>query len=252
MGVTFSGDRVIKCPAQAGAARAEAAGLAWLRAASTAVVEVVDVTDTRLTLARVDTVAPTAQAARQAGVQLARIHRAGAAAFGAPPPGWDGPYFIGTQEQACRPDAAWGRFYAQQRVLPFARRAQLPQAVASLVERACAAIEAVGDWGVAPARIHGDLWAGNLLFSASGPVFIDPAAHGGHPVTDLAMLDLFGAPFLPDIFAGYESVATLPDGWRAQIPLHQLHPLAVHALTHGPGYVPDLARAAERTLELLG
>ena len=48
------------------------------------------------------------------------------------------------------------------------------------------------DDGSAPARLHGDLWAGNLLWTADGGVLIDPAAHGGHRETDLAMLALFG------------------------------------------------------------
>ena len=76
----------------------------------------------------------------------------------------------------------------------------------------------------------------------------DRAAHGGHPYTDLAMLELFGTPFYDDILRGYgagDDVAT----W---IPTHQLHPLAVHALTHGPVYYRPLGAAAQATLEALG
>ncbi|CAM5632178.1 Fructosamine kinase OS=Streptomyces fumanus OX=67302 GN=GCM10018772_19000 PE=4 SV=1 [Streptomyces fumanus] len=48
-----------------------------------------------------------------------------------------------------------------------------------------------------PARLHGDLWNGNVLWGADGEVrLIDPAAHGGHRETDLAMLRLFGCPQL--------------------------------------------------------
>src|SRR6478752_4834379 len=43
-------------------------------------------------------------------------------------------------------------------------------------------------------RLHGDLWSGNVLWTAREAVLIDPAAHGGHRETDLAMLALFGAP----------------------------------------------------------
>ena len=41
---------------------------------------------------------------------------------------------------------------------------------------------------------------------------IDPAAHGGHRETDLAMLALFGAPFLDRILAAYDEVAPLAAG----------------------------------------
>ncbi len=116
-----------------------------------------------------------------------------------------------------------------------------------VVKRACDALLAE-DEDAPLARIHGDLWAGNLLFSPEGPRFIDPAAHGGHPLTDIAMLELFGAPHFDEICAGY----SLPDGWRERIPLHQMHPLAVHAYTHGPSYGRALEEAARRTLDLVG
>jgi fructosamine-3-kinase len=245
-----------KQPREPRSAEAEAAGLRWLREASPAVVEVVAVDPVANTLstARVREVAPTRGAARTAGRELARIHLAGAPAFGSPPPGWEGPNYIGTRPQECAPTAEWGSFYAEQRVRPFARRAHdvghLDAVGLGLVEQA-ADLMAARTWAGEPARIHGDLWAGNLLFGADGPVFIDPAAHGGHPETDLAMLALFGAPFLEDILAGYEEASPLRPGWRDRVPLHQLHPLAVHAFTHGPGYARPLVEAAQATVRLL-
>ncbi|WP_235576848.1 fructosamine kinase family protein, partial [Rathayibacter sp. Leaf296] len=85
---------------------------------------------------------------------------------------------------------------------------------------------------------------------ASGAVLIDPAAHGGHRETDLAMLALFGAPHLDEILRGYDEAHALADGWRERVPLHQLHPLAVHAAGHGPSYGRALAEAAARVLAL--
>ncbi len=95
-----------------------------------------------------------------------------------------------------------------------------------------------------PARIHGDLWSGNVVFTADGAVLIDPAAHGGHGLTDLAMLALFGCPGLDRVAAAYEEAAGLDAGWRDLIGLHQLHPLAVHASSHGPAYAVQLVEAA--------
>jgi fructosamine-3-kinase len=80
---------------------------------------------------------------------------------------------------------------------------------------------------------------------------IDPAAHGGHRETDLAMLALFGCPYLDVILEAYQAVHPLRPGWRARIPQHQLHPLAVHAAGYGPSYGQALHRAALLTSDLV-
>ncbi|PKQ17997.1 MAG: fructosamine kinase, partial [Actinobacteria bacterium HGW-Actinobacteria-8] len=120
-----------------------------------------------------------------------------------------------------------------------------------MVREACDAVTSgCFDDDAPPSRIHGDLWGGNVLFGPHGVVMIDPAAHGGHAETDLAMLALFGAPHLAQIVAGYESVTPLRTGWRERVPVHQLHPLAVHAAGHGRVYGVELAAAARATLTL--
>ena len=90
-----------------------------------------------------------------------------------------------------------------------------------------------------PSRIHGDLWSGNVLWSGGRGWPIDPAAHGGHRETDLAMLALFGAPQLGGITRGYAETAPLAEGLARRVPLHQLHPLLVHVCLFGGGYVPQ-------------
>jgi fructosamine-3-kinase len=94
-----------------------------------------------------------------------------------------------------------------------------------------------------PARLHGDLWNGNVLWGNDGRVWlVDPAAHGGHRETDLAMLALFGLPHLARVTAAYAEAAPLADGWQDRLGVHQLYPLLVHACHFGGGYA---ARAAE-------
>lgn len=285
--MTPYGEVFAKHVEQPDAARAEAAGLRWLGEASTQVVKVVAVNDHNIITTKINPGRATTAAAQRAGAELARIHLAGAPAFGSPPLGWTGTNFIGTQTQSCEPDADWARFYTDQRVLPFYRRAIDVGTVTDphgLVERACELIMAA-TWEsayVAPnvaGRIHGDLWSGNLLYgwpalknklteqaispespSAElgekpgeiAPFFIDPAAHGGHPETDLAMLLLFGAPFIESMFEGYQTVRPLADNWREFVPVHQLHPLAVHAVTHGSSYGNELVRCAGDVITLLG
>jgi fructosamine-3-kinase len=103
--------------------------------------------------------------------------------------------------------------------------------------------------GTAVARIHGDLWSGNLMWDADpanpvGAVLIDPMAHGGHAETDLAMLALFGCPHLDRIVAAYNEVSPLADGWRERVPLHQLAPLLHHCALFGRSYVGAALEAA--------
>jgi len=230
---------------------AEAAGLAWLAAAGPAAARVVGVREVgaeHITLEPLQPTRPTAAAAEAFGRALATTHGAGAEAFGAPPAGWTGNAWIGRQAMRLHPVPDFGVFFAEQRVLPYAHRARavdnLSPGGLALVARVCGRLVA-GDFddGRPPARIHGDLWSGNVMFTAAGVVLIDPAAHGGHGLTDLAMLELFGAPHLDRIQRAYAEAAALPAGWRDLLGLHQLHPLLVHAVSHGSAY----GRQAELT-----
>jgi len=243
--------------APAGFFAAEAAGLRWLAAADgVRIVRVVDAGKERIVLERVVETGPTPEAAEAFGAALAATHDAGAPAFGSPPPGWEGDIFIGRRSQPARATVTWGAFYAAQRVEPFLPVAlaagSLSASGAEVVARACALIAAGAfDDDEPPARLHGDLWTGNVLWASDGAVLIDPAAHGGHRETDLAMLALFGCPFLDRVLAGYDRAHPLRAGWRDRVPVHQLHPLAVHAAGHGPSYGRALVDAAERTVALV-
>jgi fructosamine-3-kinase len=248
--------RKTRADAPPGFFEAEAAGLRWLAEAGGArVVRVIDVEPGTIVLERIDETRPSPEAARRFGRDLARTHAAGAAAFGAPPDGFPGQLFIGRRPMPSAAEPSWGAFYARDRVLPFlplARRAGFLTAEQEAEVRLACDLIAAGafDDGEPPARIHGDLWNGNVLWSADGAVLIDPAAHGGHRETDLAMLALFGCPHLELVLDAYDEAAPLRDGWRERMPLHQLHPLAVHAAGHGASYGAGLFRAARAVLIL--
>ncbi len=233
----------------------EAAGLRWLAAAKAVpIASVVSVDATSIVLERLPTAPPTAEHAQDFGRQLAALHDAGAAAFGAPPDGWTGDGFIGAAPLPLRSEATWGRFYARHRVQPYAHHALATGALTREQHRPltdlCARLER-GDFddGAPPARIHGDLWSGNLVWTPLGVTLIDPAAHGGHRITDLAMLTLFAVPHQEEILDAYaRASAHLPDDWRALIPLHQVHPLLVHAVLFGGGYGAQASRTASAAL----
>ncbi|MEV0197474.1 fructosamine kinase family protein [Nonomuraea sp. NPDC050691] len=222
----------------------EAAGLRWLGEAMD-VPEVVEVAEDRLVLSWVDTEPPTPAAAERFGRALARMHRAGAPAFGAPWPG-----FIADLPMDNSAADDWPAFYATRRVLPFVRRARLPAEDVRRIERAVERLPEAAGPPEPPARIHGDLWNGNVLWSGGTGVLVDPAAHGGHRETDLAMLALFGVPYEERILAAYQEESPLADGWRERVPLHQLHPLLVHVVLFGGSYRESLMRAVDRVTVL--
>ena len=172
---------------------------------------------------------------RDLGVGLARMHRAGAPAFGR-----EDRRSTGSRGLPNEPCVTWPEFYAENRLLPLARLARdggalAPATIADL-ERLAPRLAAF-DTDEPPARVHGDLWAGNRLVDAGGRSWlIDPAAHGGHREFDLAMMRLFGG-FAGECFDAYADVYPLEPGWEGRVALHQIAPLVVHAIKFGGGYV---------------
>jgi fructosamine-3-kinase len=243
---------VVKHADEPGATRAEAAGLRWLAGAGTVRVPAVHGHDGNwLVVDRVTEGRPSREAAVRFGRDLAALHAAGAPAFGAPPP--DGPTdaYIGLAPMRNEPGTDWPGWYAGHRVLPYLRRAVDQGTVrpgeATDVERLCERLPELAGPAEPPARLHGDLWNGNVLWAADGDArLIDPAAHGGHRETDLAMLRLFGCPHLEQVLDGYQEEAPLAGGWADRVGVHQLFPLLVHAVLFGRGYA-EQALAVART-----
>jgi fructosamine-3-kinase len=231
----------------------EASGLRWMADADAVPVpEVLARDQNALVLSWVPPGSPGPAAAERFGRELARLHAAGADGFGAPWPG-----FIASlplDNEPARDGDAWPRWYAERRLLPFLRRAAdagaLARADVRLVESVADRIGELAGPAEPPSRIHGDCWSGNVLWSGGRGWLIDPAAHGGHRETDLAMLALFGAPHLARILATYHEASPLSDGWRSRVPLHQLHPLLVHLCLFGAGYVSQVREAAQSALRI--
>jgi fructosamine-3-kinase len=238
------------------AADAEAAGLAWLAEPGVVPVPTVRGHDGRwLVIDHVEPGEPTADAAARLGHGLAGLHAAGASAHGAPPPGGPADATIGAAPMRNEPAPTWAEFYVEHRVLPYLRAAvdagTLDPAETTVLARAADTVPEVAGPDEPPSRLHGDLWSGNVLYGRDGRAWlIDPAAHGGHRETDLAMLALFGAPYLERTLAAYREAAPLGDGWAERVPLHQLFPLLVHCLLFGRSYAAQAVGAARAVLSL--
>lgn len=178
---------------------------------------------------------------RRLGEGLAVLHAAGAPAFGYERDNW-----IGRLPQPNGPRESWPSFYAEQRLAPQIRRARdAGHLSGKLLERAEGLVSRVGELAgpeEAPARLHGDLWGGNVMADAEGqPVLIDPAVYGGHREMDLAMMRLFGG-FAAECFEAYGEAAPLAPGHEARLPLWQLYPLLVHLNLFGATYRGPFAR----------
>ncbi|MFF1303285.1 fructosamine kinase family protein [Streptomyces sp. NPDC058307] len=236
-------------------ARAEAAGLRWMAEAGTVRVPTTHGQDGPwLVTDLIERGRPSGDAALDLGRALAGLHLAGVPAFGSAPPGGPREAYIGRAPMRNAEGAEWPQWCAEHRVLPYLRRAvddgtiAVPEA--EVIERLCARLPGLAGPTEPPARLHGDLWNGNVLWGADGHAWlIDPAAHGGHRETDLAMLHLFGCPHLDEVLRGYERVAPLADGWSDRIGLHQLFPLLVHAVLFGRGYAEQALSTAKAALE---
>lgn len=269
----------------------EVAGLCWLAEApgGASVVSVYEHDRRGLGIDRVEPMTPTRAMAEDFGRKLAATHAAGAPHFGFSPtgePGFQGPN-DNLLELPLKPSESWGEFYADvclsplvaqvfggafavgtvatdtsagdtgARVAQASATADVPAEVARLLE-----VLRAGqlDDGMPPARIHGDLWAGNVLWgkvasrNKEGAILIDPSAHGGHPRADLAALRLFGAPHLSSIEGAYFEAAPHVDGWgrdAQSVDLHQQHLLWLHAAVFGGGYIREAVAGAERVVREL-
>jgi fructosamine-3-kinase len=218
---------------QPGEYETEADGLAWLAAANALrTPHVIEAADEYLVLEWIDAGALDATGEEELGRGLARLHAAGAPQFGGPRPLRIGPL---TLPNDSRP--TWHEFYAENRLTPLARRLNID--LDPLIARLPRTTEP-------PARLHGDLWGGNVLAAHDGrPYLIDPAAYGGHREMDIAMLRLFGGAS-PRVFAAYEEEAPLQPGAQERTELWQLFPLLVHAVLFGGSYVDSVLRLARR------
>jgi fructosamine-3-kinase len=92
--------------------------------------------------------------------------------------------------------------------------------------------------------LHGDIWSGNLYYSANGPVFIDPAVYFGDSMVDVAFSELFGG-FNKEFYRSYNEIKPLGKNYRELKNLYQIYPLLVHANLFGGSYYHTALQKAQ-------
>lgn len=242
VGVHFA--KTARAPAP-GMFELESAGLTWIAEAGVSTPTVIASNPDGLLLEWLVESQPNPTAAEAFGATLAGLHSTPAESYGCAPSGTNhSSGWIGTLPMTFGDWGTWRQFYVDGRLRPTSElareRGRLNDGAAQAVERVCRKLLATSgvnaEPGTGPSRIHGDLWSGNVLWTRSGAALIDPAAHGGHPETDLATLQLFGAPRTREILRGYQSIKPLGEGWQDRVSLHQLFPVLVHAALFGGSY----------------
>jgi fructosamine-3-kinase len=231
---------------------AEARGLDWLREArALRIPEVLAVSSGRegepgfLVLELLKSARPAADFDERLGRGLAALHRFGSSRFG-----FEGDNFIGSLPQRNRAHEKWADFLWFERLEPqlslAVKSGRASARLRSGFERLSARLAELVGPVEPPARLHGDLWGGNLHVDESGaPCLIDPAAYGGHREVDLAMMRLFGG-FAERVFRAYEEAWPLAPGHAERIALYQLYPLLVHVNLFGGSYVESVERGLAR------
>lgn len=264
----------------------EAAALTWLAEAEKDggihIAHVFSATRKELTEEQILQAEPTPDAAEAIGRGLAYMHAAGAHWFGEPPTHFEEEGYVINHtvtpvvSDKTSAKKTWGAYFAKERIEPMVAQLshvglfdnQDVRLFASLCKKLHAAafdapqpalVQEKQDTTrhsalpVTCARLHGDLWAGNVLYDANilNPTkgaLIDPMAHGGHAETDLAMLKLFGFANLTYVLGAYNEISSLADGWRERVALHQLAPLLHHCLLFGSSYRAETLSACKRYL----
>ena len=233
----------------------EAAGLRWLAEPGAIPVPAVRHADAHLlVLEWIEPGGPDRDGRETFGRDLARLHRSGAPGFGrvfdVPGIGLDVPDRLGSVPVDPTPCDTWVELFAERRLRPLVAAAvgrnRLDPAAIDLAERVTSRLDRLVGPPEPPSRVHGDLWSGNVQWSADGRAWlIDPHAHGGHRETDLAMLALFGGLDAP-ILHGYQDEHPLADGWQDRQALHQLTPLLAHAILFGGSYSTQVIEVLRR------
>ena len=189
-------------------------------------------------------------AERDAAGHLAALHVVTAAQFGL-----ERDTLIGPLPQPNPLSDRWVPFFAEHRLLYMAGLAaeagQLPAGMHRQIEAVAGRLDRWLEEPAAPALLHGDMWAGNVLcrYGSGGSTiagFIDPAIYYGHPEIELSYATLFNT-FGRAFFEAYQGLRPLEPGFfEARRDLYNLYPLLVHVRLFGAGYLGSVAQTLDR------
>lgn len=165
--------------------------------------------------------------------------------------GFEEDTLIGPLRQPNAWSDSWRDFFAEQRLLAMGREALAHGRISrTLMTRLETLAGRLDRWIEEPgyaSLIHGDCWAGNVLWKDGRVVaVIDPAISYADPEIELAFIDLMGGVGRA-FWARYNERRPIRDGfWEARRDLYNLYPLLVHARLFGGGYAGQVERIVGR------
>ena len=161
----------------------------------------------------------------KAGRHLAKLHTVTSDHFGL---SYDN--YIGHLPQSNKKTKSWVNFFWEYRInnqLPAIKKF-FSKDDKKIWQKLETRLPSILDHDPTPALIHGDLWRGNVIWSETGPQFIDPAIYFSDPMLELAFSELY-ASFHPRFLAAYSEIAPLSKKYNDIKKLYQIVPLLANA-----------------------
>ncbi len=181
-----------------------------------------------------------------AGRQLALMHRKIGGGFG-----WYRDNTIGTTHQPNSLSTDWIEFWRDNRLgyqLELATQLGCGGRLQNSGERLLELLPQLIEHRPQPSLLHGDLWGGNISFTASGaPVIFDPAVYYGDREADIAMTELFGG-FGSRFYSAYNETWPLEQGYAVRKTLYNLYHILNHLNIFGGGYAAQAQVMIDRLL----
>ncbi|MCX7552819.1 fructosamine kinase family protein [Marinicella sp. S1101] len=163
--------------------------------------QVLQVNEQALTLQKIQQSTAAPSQWYQLGQALAQLHL-----IQQPHHGHNEDNYIGLSPQPNEICDNWGQFFCQHRLLFQIQRIQSSSKRTVFLHEynstSAQLAQFLNENCDYPSLLHGDLWAGNVLFDYSNVWLIDPAVYCGDADADLAMTELFGglAPAFYDAY----------------------------------------------------
>ncbi|HEX7583721.1 MAG TPA: fructosamine kinase family protein [Prolixibacteraceae bacterium] len=168
------------------------------------------------------------------GKGIAQLHRKTATAFG-----FHHANYCGATVQDNSWTDNWPEFFAHRRIWALVQKIRTSRGMTvdelKIYENLVDKMPLLLAHQTVPSLIHGDLWAGNYMFTANGPALIDPACYYADREMELGMMQLFGG-FSSQVWSAYQDEFPLPEGWKERIRLYQLYHVLNHYLLFGGSY----------------
>lgn len=218
----------------------EAEGLEYLRklAADNPYIKtphIYQVDENQLEITHIRTQPASQQQMANLGKGLAFIHHQKQSSYG-----FKHGNYIGLNPQPNILSSDWGQFFVEYRLgfqISLIKNNQVKEHFAQILsEYQQSLIHFLNGSTAYASLIHGDLWAGNVLFDAQDIWLIDPAAYFGDREADIAMTEMFGG-FSEDFYRAYNQNLPLSPQYPQKKMIYNLYHYLNHYNLFGLSYL---------------